>query len=47
MARTNLIVKQVAESEKFDLVLQQAVYVNPRNDLTNKVLRILNSETLK
>lgn len=47
MARTNLIVKQVAESEKFDLVLQQAVYINPRNDLTSKVLRILNSETPK
>lgn len=43
MERANLVVKQVAETEKYDLVLQQAVYVNPKNDITSKVIQILNS----
>lgn len=36
-------VKQVAESEKFDVVLQEAAYFNPKNDITDKVLKILNA----
>lgn len=43
MERANLVVKQVAETEKYDLVLQQAVYVNPKNDITNKAIQLLNS----
>jgi outer membrane protein len=35
-------VKQVAEAEKYDLVLQEAVYISPRHDITDKVLRVLN-----
>jgi outer membrane protein len=34
-------VKQVAEAEKYDLVLQEAVYINPRHDITDKVLKVL------
>ena len=41
--RANRVVKQVAESEKFDLVLQEAVYVNPRLDITDKVIKALNA----
>ena len=36
-------VKQVAESEKYDVVLQEAAYFNPKNDITEKVLKILNA----
>ena len=45
MERANKAVKQVAEAEKFDLVLQEAVYVNSKYDITDKVLKILNSAT--
>ncbi len=47
MEQSNLVVKQIAEREKFDLVLQQAVYFNPKNDLTGKVIQILNSQSAK
>ena len=34
-------VKQIAEAEKYDIVLQDAVYSNPRVDITDKVLKAL------
>jgi outer membrane protein len=43
LERANRVVKQVAESEKYDLVLQEAVYVNPKLDITDKVIKALNS----
>ncbi len=43
LERANRIVKQVAESEKYDLVLQEAVYINPKHDMTDKVLKALNA----
>lgn len=39
--RANRIVKQIAEKEQFDLILQDAVYVNPKYDLTSQVLKEL------
>lgn len=36
-------VKQVAEAEKYDLVIQEVVYTNSKHDITEKVLKILNS----
>jgi outer membrane protein len=39
--RVNRIIKQVAESEKYDLILQEAVFVSPRIDLTDKVIKAL------
>jgi len=36
-------VKQVADAEKYDVVIQDAVYVSPKHDITDKVLKILNS----
>ena len=47
MELSNLVVKQIAEAEKYDLVLQQAVYFNPKNDLTSKVIERLNSQGTK
>jgi outer membrane protein len=41
--RANRIVKQVAEAEKYDVVLQEVVYVNPKHDITDKVVRALNA----
>lgn len=43
LERANKVVKQVAESDKYDVVLQEAVYVNPKHDITDKVLKVLNS----
>lgn len=47
LERANKVVKQLAESEKYDLILQEAVYVNPKHDITDKVLKVLNSTVAK
>jgi outer membrane protein len=39
--RANRVIKQIAEAEKFDLILQEAVYRSPRIDITEKVLKAL------
>lgn len=41
--KANKAVKQVADAEKYDLVIQEVVYSNARHDITDKVLKILNS----
>ena len=41
--RANRVVKTLAETEKYDLIVQEAVYVNPKHDITDKVLRLLNA----
>jgi outer membrane protein len=41
--KTNQAIKRIAESEKYDVILQEAVYVNPRVDITDKVLKALES----
>lgn len=40
-------VKQVAESEKYDLILQDAAYFNPKHDITDKVIKALNASVGK
>ena len=42
LERANRVIRQVAENEKFDLILQEAVYINPKHDITEKVLSGLN-----
>ena len=39
--RVNKIVKQLAETEKYDIIFQEAAYVSPRIDITDKVLKAL------
>jgi outer membrane protein len=39
--RANRAVRQIAEQEKFDLILQEAVFASPRIDITEKVIRLL------
>lgn len=41
--RSNRIIRQIAEQEKFDLIMQEAVYFNPRIDITERVLKALNA----
>ena len=43
LERANRVVKQVAEAEKYDVILQEAVYVNPKHDITDKVIKALNA----
>ena len=45
--RANRVVKALAEAEKYDLIVQEAVYVNPKHDITDKVLKSLNAATGK
>jgi outer membrane protein len=45
--RANRAVKQVAESEKYDVVFQEAVYINPKHDITEKVIKALNASVSK
>jgi outer membrane protein len=37
------VVKQVAEAEKYDAILQEAIYINPKHDITEKVIKALNN----
>lgn len=39
--RANRVIQQIAEAEKFDLILQEAVYRSSRIDITDKVLKAL------
>lgn len=41
LERANRVVKEVAQQEKYDIVFQEAVYVNPAVDITEKVLKAL------
>jgi outer membrane protein len=43
LERANRVVRDVAQQEKFDIIFQEAVYVNPAIDITEKVLRVLNN----
>ncbi len=40
--RVNRAIKNVAEAEKFDVILQEVVYAHPRIDITDKVIKVLN-----
>ena len=37
----NKVVQDIATTEKFDLILQDAVYISPRIDITDKVIKAL------
>jgi len=37
----NKVIKEIAEKEKYDLILQEAVYRSPRLDITDKVIKAL------
>jgi outer membrane protein len=39
----NKVINQIAEREKYDLILQDAVYRNPRIDITDRVIKAMDS----
>lgn len=39
--RANRVIRQIAEAEKYDIILQEAVYRNPKIDITDRVLKAL------
>lgn len=41
LERANKVIQQIAEAEKFDLILQEAVYRSSRIDITDKVIKAL------
>ena len=41
LERANKVIQEIAEEEKYDLILQEAVYRSPRIDITEKVLKAL------
>jgi len=41
MERANRVIRKIAEADKFDLIIQDAVYRNPRIDITDRVLKAL------
>jgi outer membrane protein len=42
LERANRVIKQIFDSEKYDLILQDAVFAGPRVDITDKVIKALN-----
>ena len=45
--RANKVIKQIYESEKYDLILQEAVFAGARVDITDKVIKLLNAQGAK
>jgi outer membrane protein len=43
LERANRVIRQLAEQEKYDLILQDAIFSSPRIDITDKVIRALNA----
>lgn len=41
--RANRVIRQIFESEKYDVILQEVVFAGPRVDITDKVIRALNT----
>lgn len=42
--KANRVIKQIGESEKYDLIIEAtgALYVNPKHDITEKVIKVIN-----
>lgn len=45
--RANRVVKQIFDQEKYDLIVQEAAFFSPRVDITDKVIKALNSGSSK
>ncbi|WP_033365534.1 OmpH family outer membrane protein [Bordetella sp. FB-8] len=42
VAKANAAIKKIAEQQNYDLIIQDAVTVNPRVDITDQVIKALN-----
>ena len=47
LTSTNQIIKKIAETDKLDFVVQDAVYVSPRSDITDRVLKAMQTKAGK
>ena len=49
LERANKVIRQLAEADKLDLIMQpdQVVYVSPKHDITDKVIKALNATGAK
>ncbi len=45
LERVNRVIKQIAEAEKYDLIVQDAVHRSPRIDITDRVLKALAADS--
>ena len=45
--RANKVIKQIFETEKYDLIIQEAVFAGPKVDITDKVIKALNAQGVK
>ncbi len=41
--RANRVIRQIFETEKYDLILQEVVFASARVDITDKVIKVLNT----
>jgi outer membrane protein len=41
LERINKVINNIGQTEKYDLIVQDAVYISPQVDITDKVLRAL------
>jgi outer membrane protein len=42
--RANKVMKQIFDAEKYDLIIQEAVFAGPKIDITDKVIKALNAQ---
>jgi outer membrane protein len=40
----NRVIRQIAEAEKYDIIFQEAAYANPRIDITDRVIKAMESK---
>jgi outer membrane protein len=45
--RANKVIRQIFEAEKYDLIIQEAVFAGPRIDITDKVIKALDAQNGK
>ena len=41
--KANMALKQIAEQKKLDIIIQDPAYANPKTDVTDDVIKVLNS----
>ncbi|MEO5733598.1 MAG: OmpH family outer membrane protein [Rubrivivax sp.] len=41
--RANRVIKQIFDNEKYDVILQEAIFASSRVDITDKVIKLLNA----
>ncbi|MEI6612646.1 OmpH family outer membrane protein, partial [Polynucleobacter sp.] len=42
--KANLVLRQIAEQRKLDVIVQEAAFVSPKADITDDVIKALNSQ---